>query len=74
MMMTRAEHLSWCKQRALELLDAGHIQEAYTLMASDLDKHPETRGHTGRELSMMLLMVGHLERPDEMRKFINGFN
>jgi hypothetical protein len=42
-MKTREEHLQWCKDRALEYLDAGDIVDAITSMASDLDKHPETK-------------------------------
>ena len=35
---TRAEHLAWCKKRALEYVDAGDLLQAYTSMASDLGK------------------------------------
>lgn len=71
---SRAEHLAWCKTRALAILDAGDVQQAFTSMASDLDKHSETRKHCGIELGMMLLMGGKLETPVEMRRFIEGFN
>ncbi|MFY9457669.1 MAG: hypothetical protein WAP23_01945 [Candidatus Spechtbacterales bacterium] len=43
-------------------------------MCSDLGKHPETAGHLAIELGMMLLMGGHLDSKEEMRKFIEGFN
>jgi hypothetical protein len=72
--VTREKHLAWCKQRALEYVDNGDIQQAYTSMASDLNKHPETEGHTGIQLGMMLMMSGHLSTDDEMREFIEGFN
>lgn len=72
--MTRAEHLAWCKERALEYVDKGDVTEAYASMASDLTKHPETEKHAAIQLGMMLLMGGHLNSASEMRKFINGFN
>ncbi len=74
MEMTRAEHLQWCKTRAIEYVNAGDNQQAFASMASDLGKHPETQGHVGLELGMMQLMAGHLDAPDKMRHFINGFN
>ena len=73
-MSERVEHLAWCKQRALEYVDAGDIQQAFTSMASDLNKHPGTEGHSGIKLGMMMLMGGHLSKPAEMRSFIEGFN
>jgi hypothetical protein len=72
--MTRQEHLQWCKERALEYVEAGDPTNALASMGSDLGKHPETRGHAGIQLGMMLLMAGQLSTPNEMRKFIEGFN
>lgn len=71
---TRAEHLAWCKKRALEYCDIGDTNQAFASMGSDLGKHSDTAGHAAIELGMMLLMGGHLDTPDKMRKFINGFN
>lgn len=68
--ITRAEHLAWCKQRALEYLP-DDPQQAFTSMASDLSKHEETRGHVGIELGAMLLLTGNVR---DMRDFIEGFN
>jgi hypothetical protein len=72
--MTRAEHLQWCKDRALEYVDTGDINNALASMASDLNKHDETKGHSAIGLGMMLKASGNLNSPNEMRKFINGFN
>jgi hypothetical protein len=72
--MTRAEHLAWCKQRALAYVDAGDVQQAFTSMASDLGKHPETANVDIQMLGMSLMMSGHLDTPDKMRDWINGFN
>ena len=72
--MTRAEHLQWCKDRALEYVDAGDLAQAWASMVSDLNKHTETANHGALELGSMLFFAGHLSSPDEMRKFILGFN
>ena len=72
--MDRNEHLDWCKKRALEYVDAGDFAQAFTSMASDLGKHPDTAGHLGIELGMGLLMIGKLSTDAETRKFIHGFN
>lgn len=71
---SRAEHLTWCKKRALEYCDAGDLSQALASMGSDLEKHPDTANHRGIELGLMMLMGGHLSTSTEMRKFIEGFN
>lgn len=71
---TRTEHLAWCKQRALEYVEAGDVNQAFSSMASDLGKHPETEGHVAIQLGMMMLLGGHLSHPEKMRDFIKGFN
>ena len=72
--MTREEHLAWSKKRALEYVDNNDIQQAYSSMASDLQKHEGTAGHIGIELGMLQMMGGMLKTPCDMRIFINGFN
>lgn len=72
--MTRAEHLQWCKDRALEYVKQGDLGNAYASMASDLQKHDETRDHIGIQLGMAEMMTGHLSTPEAMKKFIEGFN
>ena len=39
--MTRAEHLRWAKDRALEYVEAGDLDQAFASLASDLGKHRE---------------------------------
>ena len=73
-METRADHLAFCKRRALEYVNAGELQNAFASMASDLGKHPETENHAGIRLGMMQLMSGHLNSTEAMRRFIEGFN
>jgi hypothetical protein len=72
--VTRAEHLAWCKQRALEYVDAGDPTQALASLTSDLRKHKETKGHSAIELGMMLAMSGHLDTQAKMREWIEGVN
>lgn len=71
---TRADHLAWCKQRALAYVDAGDLPQAWASMGSDLAKHPETERHSAIQLGTMLLLGGQLSSREKMRKFIEGFN
>ena len=66
--MTRDEHLAWCKQRALEYLDRGELENAVASMASDLGKHPE--------LQREPLLLGAMHAAgdhDGVRRWITGF-
>ena len=74
MEVTRAEHLQWCKERALEYLTVGDLTQALTSMYSDLGKHQETQGHAGIQLGVMHQMKGLLSTDDQVREFIAGFN
>lgn len=71
---TRAEHLEWCKKRALEYVEIGQFDNAFSSMSSNLRKHPETEKHAGIVLGLALLMGGKLSTAEETRKFIEGFN
>lgn len=73
--MNRAEHLQWCKDRALEILDNGGTStEAFASFGSDMNKHDETREHVAMQMGIVGLMGGLYQDPEEMRNFINGFN
>ena len=71
-MRTREEHLAWCKQRALEYVDAGKLDEAVASMASDMNQHPGTR-----HVSDVMLRVGllYLDQgdPQKVRMWVEGF-
>lgn len=69
-MTTRQEHLKWCKERAMEYVNAGDIQQGVTSMLSDLNKHPETQGSVGVGV-MISLAVRDL---DSAKRFVEGFN
>lgn len=72
----RVTHLAWAKERALEYVDAGDLTQAFTSFVSDLSKNPMTQNAlaVATQLGMPLLMSGHLSTPEEMRKWIEGFN
>lgn len=72
--MTRSEHLQWCKDRAIEYIKAGDIEQGIISMMSDIRKHPETDSKALVSLCMMMLMGGQLKTASEAEKFINGFN
>ena len=52
--------MQWCKNRALQYVDLGDIDQAMASILSDLRKHPETQKHAGGEMMLMLKMGGHL--------------
>lgn len=72
--MNREQHLKWCKDRALEYVDAGDNPNAFASFQSDMTKHEETKGHKALQLGTMLLLGGHLETPKGMKEWIIGFN
>lgn len=72
--MNRQEHLEWCKQRALQYVDAGDLSQAVTSMMSDLGKHKDLENHAGIRLGIVLLMTGNLDTANKVRDFIVGFN
>ena len=72
--MDRAEHLQWCKDRAMEYVDNGELNEAFASMISDMGKHVELDNPNLQTLGMGLMIGGHLDTVDKMRKWIQGFN
>lgn len=72
-MENRAEHLQWCKKRAIEYLNQNDIQQAAASFMSDMRKNEDTAKSMsfGDSLIMMELMNPNKE---SMRRCINGFN
>lgn len=68
--MNRAEHLAWCKERALAELNSGSVPNAVASMISDLGKHPETANSQRIAGMLMLTVRDHASAV----KFIEGFN
>jgi len=71
--MNRAEHLQWCKDRAMKYVDNGDLTEAVASICSDINKHPDTQGHAGIQLAMPLMLGGNLTY-EKTKSFIEGFN
>ena len=68
--MTRAEHIAWCKVRALEYLPddpAGAVSS----MLSDLNRHEETVDPIG--VTGLLLTSALLSGAEAVRTCIEGF-
>ena len=74
--VTRAEHLAWCKRRALQYVEMGDVKQAFASFSSDIRKHPETRDleQVVGMLGLPMLMNGFLNSPEAMRDHINGYN
>jgi hypothetical protein len=72
-MTTREEHLAFCKRRALEYLP-NDVSGALASMISDLGKHEDTARHAGIRLTLMLMIGGHLETAEQVKRHIEGFN
>lgn len=74
-MMDRAEHLQWCKDRALAYVERGDLVNAVASMMSDLDKHEETKAG-GVLLQLGLMAAMQAQRGDRagVVRYITGFN
>jgi hypothetical protein len=66
--------LNWCKERALEYAKEGDTQNAFASFMSDMSKHDETKDHSALKMMPMMLFGGMLSTPEQMSKFIEGFN
>ena len=75
-MMTRDEHLNWCKERAREYARGGDFKNAIASMGSDLRKHEETShsASMGIQLGLSLLMSGNMRTRKQCIDWIDGFN
>ncbi len=73
-MTTRAEHLAWCKERALEYVERGDLVNAMASFASDMRKHRDTDTDT---VAVLLGVEGTrcVMNADAagMRRLIEGF-
>jgi hypothetical protein len=73
--MNRAEHLQWCKNRAMEYVEKDDYQQAVTSMLSDLNKHEETKVSADgilAQLGLFVLMTGPTR--ESITRYIQGFN
>jgi hypothetical protein len=72
--MSREEHLAWCKARALEYVEAGDVEQAFSSFVSDMGKHADTANHVGLSLMHKCFLSGLISSPASMGRFIEGFN
>ena len=70
---TRAEHMQWCKHRAIEYVNIGDLQNAVRSMLSDLQKHPDTKNDRLARATGILLLSERLDK-DRVRMWIEGSN
>ena len=71
--MATDTHLAWCKERALEYVDQGDLNNAFMSMASDMSKDLSTANHAGLQIGVLLVLNGHLDTNKKMRDWITGF-
>ena len=73
-MITKEEHIKWCKERANREIDFyKDPKQGLISMMSDLEKHPETRNHSGIKIAALMLFSGQIRTVEEAKKFIDGF-
>ncbi|HCM53340.1 MAG TPA: hypothetical protein DIS59_00110, partial [Candidatus Magasanikbacteria bacterium] len=70
--VSREDHLRFCKERAIELAEAGKLDDAVMSFMSDMGKHPKTAEHPALELLFIRNAMGHLKIKGELIEFING--
>ena len=69
---SREEHLRSCQQQALEHCAAGDVMTAWATMRNGLLQHPETQEHEAIFIGTLLLTLGYLDSPQQMREFIES--
>lgn len=74
-MTTREEHLAWCKQRALEILDQGDLAGACASMLSNVGKWDGGQLYDQVELAVMSKDAAMFcQTQADMRNWIEGFD
>jgi hypothetical protein len=71
---TRAEHLQWCKDRALEYVEMGALEMAILSMQSDIRKHPETTLTHPIEVALLRMLFSQPRTAENVRHWIQSFN
>jgi len=67
------EHLEWSKKRAFEYIERGDFEGAWSSMVSDLSNNDELKDHIAIDLGTMMMVGGHLNTKESMKKFIEDF-
>ena len=66
----RDEYLAGARVRALALVEAGWLVDAWGGFAWELQQHPETAGHPELERGIGLFLHGHLAEPEAVRRWL----
>ena len=73
--MTRAEHLEWCKVRAMRYVEVSDFKNAVTSMLSDLSKHEDTKASSrGIVAQIGLFELMNSPTKEKITASIRGFN
>lgn len=73
--MNRAEHLQWCKDRALEYLNNGLIADGMASFISDMAKHEGTNASLNNGLSTLIIVQAIMSNSQaECIRCVEGFN
>ena len=72
--MSRADHLTWAKQRALWELEprGGGVPAAISSIAQDFASHPDLADHPACALVTLLAVTGNLSTTQQVREFVEG--
>lgn len=72
--MSRANHLTWAKQRALWELEpgGGGVPAAISSIVQDFATHPDLADHPARTMMTLLALSGNLSTTQQAREFIEG--
>lgn len=73
-MKTRDEHLAWCKERALQILESGDMPGAVASMISDLEKYDKPLYDTKTMTLLSADGIFFRNTPDRVKNWIEGFN
>lgn len=71
MQRTAADHMIWCKERALDYVKRAALPAAVASMSSDLRKHPETSEQSSGLMVFGMVQIGN--GADAVRRWIEGF-
>jgi hypothetical protein len=71
-MTSRAEHIRWCKERALAHVSAGDLRQAMTGFLDDLGKHDETKS-LQKDHGPAALVILRTDDERQVREWIEEF-
>lgn len=67
---SRAEHVAWAKQRALEYAEIGDAANCIASMLSDMRKHRET----AQSVFVLAVIAPRTGDKDQLRRWVEGVN